>query len=131
MDELDFLVKLTEKSGCALLVDVNNIYVSATNNGWSAENYIDNIPAELVGEIHLAGHSARDVEGTILRIDDHGSPVCDAVWSLYGRLIARIGMRATLVEWDNDIPELDVWVEQAKTAKTVAERAVAKGNFNG
>lgn len=128
--ELDFLVALTEKTGCGLLVDVNNIYVSASNNGWSAENYIDNIPAEMVSEIHLAGHSVRNVEGTTLRIDDHGSPVCDAVWSLYSRLIARIGMRATLVEWDNDIPELDVWVGQAKTAKATAERAVAKGTLS-
>ena len=131
MDELDFLVALSKKSGCGLLVDVNNIYVSASNNGWSAEDYIDNIPAELVGEIHLAGHSVRDVQGAILRIDDHGSPVCDAVWSLYTRLIARIGMRATLVEWDNDIPELDLWVTQAAMAKEMAEGAMAKRSCHG
>ena len=131
MLELDFLVALTEKSGCGLLVDVNNIYVSATNNGWSAEAYIDNIPDELVGEIHLAGHSARDIDGTILRIDDHGSPVCDAVWLLYSRLIARIGMRPTLVEWDNDIPELDVWVDQANMAKIAAEGALTMELFHG
>jgi uncharacterized protein len=124
MQELDFLISLTKKSGCGLLVDVNNIYVSGCNNGWSAEGYINAIPAELVGEIHLAGHSERNIEGTILRIDDHASPVCNEVWSLYAKLVARIGMRPTLVEWDNAIPSLDIWVGQAKRAQEIAEYAL-------
>lgn len=124
MLELDFLISLTINSGCGLLVDVNNIYVSACNNGWSAEDYINAIPGDLVGEIHLAGHTKRDIEGTILRIDDHGSPVCDEVWKLYANLVARIGMRPTLVEWDNDIPSLDIWVGQAQMAQKTAAHAL-------
>ncbi len=123
MSELDFLIKLTELTGCGLLVDVNNIYVSASNNDWSAEDYIKNIPGGSVGEIHLAGHSERAIDGELLRIDDHGSTVCDAVWMLYSRLIQSIGMRPTLIEWDNNIPDLSLWVEQAVVAKKVAQLA--------
>lgn len=126
MLELDFLVKLADKSGCGLLVDVNNIYVSACNNGWSAEDYIANIPGDLVGEIHLAGHSVRDIEGTILRIDDHGSTVSSEVLLLYTKLVERIGMRPTLIEWDNNIPELDIWVRQAMIAQKAAELVAAE-----
>ena len=108
----------------ALLIDVNNIYVSASNHGWSAEDYIRDIPAGLVGEIHLAGHSERDIDGTILRIDDHGSPVGEAALALYSTLVGRIGMRPTLIEWDNNIPLLGTWIEQAKMVEAAAENAV-------
>lgn len=126
MSELDYLVNLVDKTGCALLLDVNNVFVSANNNGWSAEDYINNVPADYVGEVHLAGHSVRDIDGTQLRIDDHGSKVCDDVWALYGTLISRIGMRPTLIEWDTNIPELDVWVEQAAKARQMAEDVVSQ-----
>ena len=125
MPELDYLVKLAEHTGCSLLVDVNNIFVSASNHGWSAADYISNVPADLVGEIHLAGHSERDIDGTTLRIDDHGSPVAAEVVQLYSQLISRIGMRPTLIEWDNNIPELTEWVDEALAAKKVAELALA------
>jgi uncharacterized protein (UPF0276 family) len=102
MDEASFLTELAARTGCGLLVDVNNIHVSAANLGFSAEARIDAIPAEIVGEIHLAGHCADPASG--LLIDSHDAPVGDPVWRLYQRLIARIGARPTLIERDDAIP---------------------------
>lgn len=102
-DETDFLAELTRRTGCGLLVDVNNVFVSASNLGYAAEPYLDALPGEAVGEIHLAGHGA-DEGGSSLLIDTHGAPVAEAVWALYRRLIDRIGPRPTLIERDDDIP---------------------------
>ncbi len=103
MDEVAFLKALVTRTGCGLLVDVNNVFVSASNLGYAAESYLDALPAEAIGEVHLAGH-APDPGGSGLLIDTHGAPVADAVWALFERLIRRIGPRPTLIERDDDIP---------------------------
>jgi uncharacterized protein (UPF0276 family) len=104
MPETDFLIELAGLSGCGLLVDVNNVFVSASNLGFSAEVYIDALPAALIEEIHLAGHSPDGDPNSSLVIDSHSAPVSDPVWRLYQRLVSRIGARPTLIERDADIP---------------------------
>lgn len=108
MDEHDFLVELAHRTGCGLLVDLNNVYVSAHNLGLDAARLVDGFPGVLVREIHLAGHSPDPVLGQSLLIDSHDSPVCDGVWALYHRLIDRIGARPTLIERDAKLPGFDV-----------------------
>ena len=103
-DEMDFLVEIARRSGCALLLDVNNVFVSANNLGYRPEAVIDAVPAALVAEIHLAGHSADPTLGAALLIDSHDAPIAPEVWALYERLIARIGPRPTLIERDEHIP---------------------------
>lgn len=103
-DEASFLTELAARTGCGLLVDVNNIFVSAANLHFSAEARIDAIPASIVGEIHLAGHRRDPDPASGLLIDSHDAPVSDPVWLLYQRLIDRIGPRPTLIERDDDIP---------------------------
>jgi len=102
LDEVDFLKALVAATGCGLLVDVNNVFVSARNLGYSAEAYVDALPAEAIGEIHLAGHGL-DEGGSGLLIDTHGAPVAEPVWALYRRLVRRVGPRPTLIERDDDI----------------------------
>jgi len=102
--EVEFLVEIARRSGCALLLDVNNIFVSASNLGDDPLRVIDAVPGELVAEIHLAGHSADPLHGRRLLIDSHDAPVAPDVWRLYERLIARIGPRPTLIERDENIP---------------------------
>jgi len=102
LPEAEFLTELVRKTGCGLLVDVNNVAVSAHNLGFDARAYLDALPAQAVGEIHLAGHEA-DATCDLL-IDTHGAPVAETVWSLYARLIGRIGPRPTLIERDDNIP---------------------------
>ena len=118
MDEVAFVVEAANRTGCGLLVDVNNVYVSAENIGVDAEAYLDAIPAEPIGEIHLAGFTVDEAAGERLLIDSHGAAVDAAVWRLYDRLIARIGPRPTLVEWDKDIPAWDVLYAEAVEAET-------------
>ena len=105
--EVEFLVEIARRSGCALLLDVNNVHVSANNLGYAASSVIDTIPADLVAEIHLAGHSEDPKHGAALLIDSHDAPVAPAVWALYERLIARIGPRPTLIERDENVPAFD------------------------
>lgn len=118
MSEVEFLSDLARRSGCGLLVDVNNAYVSSNNLGFSAEAYLDAVPAEAIGEIHLAGHAADARVGASLLIDTHGEPVSEPVWGLYERLIRRVGPRPTLIERDDDIPAF---------ADLIAEREIACG----
>jgi uncharacterized protein (UPF0276 family) len=116
MSETDFLSEVARRTDCGLLLDVNNIYVSATNNGFDPEAYIDVFPAGSVGEIHLGGH-AKTAEGAEpLLIDAHNQPVEDAVWSLYRRALMRTGPLPTLIEWDNDIPAWPVLFAEASLA---------------
>jgi uncharacterized protein len=110
--EWEFLGAVVERAGCGLLLDVNNVYVSACNLGIDARAFIDGVPAAAVGEIHLAGHA--QVDGML--IDDHGSRVCDEVWALYAHAVARLGPRPTLIEWDTNIPALDTLVAEAARA---------------
>jgi hypothetical protein len=114
--EVEFLVEIARRSGCALLLDVNNVFVSGNNLGYSAAHYIDAVPGELVAEVHLAGHSADPLHGQRLLIDSHDAPVAEAVWALYERLIDRIGPRPTLIERDEHLPSF---------AELMAERALA------
>lgn len=119
-DETDFLIELTRRTGCGLLVDVNNVFVSASNLDYAAETYLDALPAEAMGEIHLAGHGLdpglKEGGGSSLLIDTHGAPVAEAVWALYRRLIDRVGPRPTLIERDDDIPAFDVLMAERERA---------------
>jgi len=123
LTEWDFLAAVVERSGCGLLLDVNNIYVNSVNLGLDAGRFIDCVPAEAVQEIHLAGHRRNRVGTRDLLIDDHGSAVCAEVWSLYRRAITRLGPVPTLIEWDTDVPALDVLVTEAFKADTILENA--------
>jgi uncharacterized protein len=114
--EVDFLHELCRRSGCGLLLDVNNVWVGANNLHYDAAAYIDAISAADVGEIHLAGHSEDPTLGTALLIDSHDAPVTDAVWRLYRRLINRIGPRPTLLERDAAIPSFDVLLTERQQA---------------
>jgi uncharacterized protein len=117
-EEIDFLAELARRTGCGLVLDVNNVFVSARNLGASADAYIDAFPAELVWEIHLAGHS---VDKTLL-IDSHDAPVAPEVWALYERLIARIGPRPTLIERDGELPSFCVLAAERTRAQVVLGR---------
>ncbi|MBV2121327.1 MAG: DUF692 domain-containing protein [Candidatus Thiodiazotropha sp. (ex Ctena orbiculata)] len=117
MPEQVFYVEAAKRSGAGLLVDVNNVFVSCTNHGWSIDDYLSEIPIELIGEIHLSGHSVQQVEGRALRIDDHGSPVCSEVWSLYHEFISQFGLAPTLIEWDSNIPEFPQLLEEVSSAQ--------------
>jgi uncharacterized protein (UPF0276 family) len=119
MGEAEFLARLVEQAGCGLLLDVNNVFVSAFNHGWDAEAYIDAIPADRIVQVHLAGHTDK---GTHL-LDTHSDHVRDEVWNLYARLVARTGPVTTLVEWDDEIPAFDVVHAEALKARDVASRA--------
>lgn len=121
-----FLVELARRSGCGLLVDVNNVYVSACNHGLDPAAYLAAIPAALVGEIHLAGHSVEEIHGQTLRIDDHGDRVTDAVWSLYESFIQRVGPRPTLIEWDTRVPTLETLLAEAARAQRLLDRCEAE-----
>jgi uncharacterized protein len=118
--EPDFLAELVRRTGCGLLCDVNNIYVSATNLGFDAASYLDALPPMAVGEIHLAGHAEVMRSGAALLIDDHGSPVPPPVWALYGSALRRFGAVATLVEWDKNLPALPVLLDEARKAERAA-----------
>jgi uncharacterized protein len=102
--EIDFLNELARRTGCGLLLDVNNVFVSASNLGFDPTAYLDAVPGALIDEIHLAGHEADERLGADLLIDSHSSPVAEAVWALYARLIARVGPKPTLIERDADLP---------------------------
>jgi len=117
--EWDFLITLARRSGAKILLDVNNIYVSAVNHGFDAKQYIKEIPKELVGEIHLAGHSIQQMRGGNVLIDDHGSKVISQVWHLYEYALGLLGNRPTLIEWDANIPKWDVLFAQAKIADQI------------
>lgn len=119
LDEIDFLAELVRRTGCGLLLDVNNVYVSAHNLGFDAADYLARFPAQAITEIHLAGHS-HDAQGTLL-VDSHDAAIAAPVWSLYQQLIARIGPRPTLIERDGNIPAFD---------ELLAERALAQATLD-
>ncbi len=120
--EWEFLAELTRRTGCGLLCDVNNIFVSASNLGLDPFGYLAALPPRSVGEIHVAGHRRRALEdGRTILIDDHGSRVCEEVWSLHARAIALFGAIPTLVEWDTDVPDLAVLLEEAARAEAILD----------
>ncbi|TIV24732.1 MAG: DUF692 domain-containing protein [Mesorhizobium sp.] len=116
MSEAEFLAELVVRTGCGLLLDVNNVQVSAHNLQYDAKAFIDALPAEAIGEIHLAGHATNHVGADTVLIDDHGSRVPPVVWALYQHAIDRLGPRPTLIEWDTDVPILDVLLGEAMWA---------------
>lgn len=117
MDEVEFLTQITRRTGCGLLLDVNNVYVSGINQNFDPLAYLKSFPLRLVGEIHLGGHEAdSDDHGNPLLIDSHGTEVVDPVWALYSQVIAMGGPRPTLIEWDNDVPEWPVLAAEAARA---------------
>ncbi len=119
--ETDFLAALVRRTGCSLLLDVNNIYVSAKNLGCSAEAWVDAFPGEAVSEIHLAGHT-RDANPAVdLLIDSHDMPVAPEVWELYERLVARIGPRPTLIERDGNLPAFEELMAERDRAQAVLQ----------
>jgi uncharacterized protein len=123
MSETDFIRAITCRTGCGLLLDVNNVFVSATNQGYAALDYLSDIPLAEVGEIHLAGHAEQsDDEGERLLIDSHDAPVADAVWKLYEIVISRCGPLPTLIEWDSKIPAWPVLRAEAAAAQAILDR---------
>ena len=122
--EWEFLARVARRTGCGILCDVNNIYVSACNHGWRPSAYLAALPSEAIGEIHLAGHSVRRLDDArTLRIDDHGSRVAPEVWALYAEALARFGPVPTLIEWDTDVPPMAVLLEEAAHAAALIEEA--------
>lgn len=123
MGEIEFLTGIVEKTGCGLLLDVNNVYVSAQNQGFDPVDYLDAFPLAHVGEIHLAGHAVETrADGSRLLIDTHDRKVDEAVWALYEHVIARAGPVPTLIEWDSDLPELAVLLGEAASVEQVLSR---------
>ncbi len=123
LDEADFLAELVARTGCGLLLDINNAYISAHNLGRDLDAYLAALPWQAVGEWHLAGHSLDTAVDPPLRIDDHGSPVDEAVWALYRRWAPAATEAPTLIEWDANVPTLDRWLQEAELAR--AHRATA------
>jgi uncharacterized protein (UPF0276 family) len=123
MSETDFIRAVARRTGCGLLLDVNNVFVSATNHGFPALDYLSNFPLASVGEIHLAGHAKQsDDEGDLLLIDSHDGPVADAVWKLFEIVISRCGPVPTLVEWDSNIPDWPILKAEAAAAQAILDR---------
>jgi uncharacterized protein len=123
--ETDFLAEITRRTGCGLLLDVNNVFVSATNHRFDARAYLAAFPLHAVGEIHLAGHDTEDLPSGPLLIDSHGRAVADPVWTLYAEVIARTGPLPTLIEWDTDLPPFDTLLAEAARAEMIL--AAARG----
>jgi uncharacterized protein (UPF0276 family) len=125
-DEIAFLEELARRTGCGLLLDVNNVFVSARNLGGSAERYVDSFPGELVMEIHLAGHAPDPSLGEALLVDSHDAPVAPEVWTLYERVIARIGTRPTLIERDGKLPDFATLLAERRRAEAVLRGPLAR-----
>jgi uncharacterized protein (UPF0276 family) len=122
MTEWEFLDAICSRTGCGLLLDVNNIYVSASNHGFDAETYLSGVPASRVGQIHLAGHS----QGRKLLIDTHDKPVPDPVWSLFASALDRVGPVATMIERDGDIPPLSDLLAELEVARNIAREKLQR-----
>jgi hypothetical protein len=123
--ETAFLAEIVKRTGCGLLLDVNNVFVSCSNHGADPRAYLAAFPVAAVGELHLGGHEAEALpEGTVL-IDAHGAPVADPVWALYAELIGRIGPQPTLIEWDNDVPDFPTLWADAQQAQAILDRGQA------
>jgi uncharacterized protein (UPF0276 family) len=129
MAETDFIGALVRRTGCGLLLDVNNVVVSATNQGYSPLDYLDDFPLEHVGEIHLAGHAEQtDDEGDLLLIDSHDRHVAQRVWDLFEIVVRRWGPLPTLVEWDSNLPEWSVLQAEARAAQAILDRHATASN---
>lgn len=128
MEETDFLKEIVSRTGCGLLLDVNNVFVSATNQNYHPKAYLDAFPTEHVGEIHLGGHEIdEDETGAPLLIDAHNNPVVDPVWALYEYTLSLTGPVATLIEWDNDLPDWSILRDEATRADTCLSKLPTHG----
>lgn len=124
MPEVEFIREVQRRSGCGLLLDVNNVHVSATNQKYDAYAYLDSFPLEHVGEIHLGGHATdEDDNGEPLLIDAHDREVADPVWLLYTHVIGHAGAKPTLIEWDNEVPEWDTLKQDVDAAESILAEA--------
>jgi len=121
--EPEFLAELCSKTGCGILLDINNVYVSSFNHGWDAKAYIDAIPKASVVQYHLAGHR---LKGSHI-IDTHDDHVIDEVWDLYRYALTKIGLRSTMIEWDDAIPEFEVLLAEIQKAEAIANSERVKG----
>lgn len=121
--EWEFLSRLVDKTGCGLLFDVNNAYVSARNTDGNAQDYVRNVPARAIAEIHLAGHTVEDSGDNEVLVDTHSRQVGSPVWELYRETIARLGPKPTLIEWDLDLPPLSMLIEEANKAQAILDTA--------
>jgi uncharacterized protein len=127
MPETGFLTEIVRRTGCGLLLDVNNVLVASTNHNLDPRDYLANFPIEAVGEIHLSGHSeALDDAGDRLMIDSHDTPVTNGVWELYTEVISNAGRIASLVEWDNNVPDWLVLRQEASAAQAILDRAARR-----
>jgi uncharacterized protein (UPF0276 family) len=122
MNEAAFLTRLTERTGCGLLLDVNNLYISGVNLGIDTAEWLSIVPANAIGEIHLAGHEEGGTSDHPLLLDTHGAPVTKAVWTLYAAALDRFGPRPTMIEWDSDVPSLEVLLEEAARAQRIMDQ---------
>jgi uncharacterized protein len=127
LEETEFLRELVKRTGCGLLLDVNNVFVSSTNHNLDPRDYLSRFPVHSVREIHLSGHSQTiDDNGMPLLIDSHDTPVKDPVWALYAELLGRTGPVASLVEWDNDVPDWGILRAEAEAAGTLLAQAAQR-----
>ncbi len=127
LSEPAFLSELVRRSGCGLLLDPNNIVVTAHNLRLDPRDWLDGLPGPAITEYHLAGHAINDADGEPILIDDHGSKVSDGVWALFAEVVKRFGARPTLIEWDTDIPPLGVLLDEAVRAASMIETVVVAG----
>ncbi len=125
MSEAQFLHNLCDLTGCGILLDINNIEVSATNLALDPVAMLDAIDPQLVGEVHLAGHAREEHETGVLLIDDHGSTVSDVTWALFARFTARAGRRPVLIEWDTDVPAYEVLMGEAAKAENIMRQQLS------
>ena len=126
ISEAAFICELARRTGCGLLLDVNNAFISATNHGYAARDYIADFPLAYVEEIHLAGHQERsDDQGELLLIDSHDDPVSDPVWALYKLVVQKLGAVPTLIEWDGNIPAWSVLRSEADEARKLLSWSIA------
>lgn len=119
--ETDFVTQIAQRTGCGLLLDINNVFVSTTNHRADPRAYLADFPLDKVGEIHLGGHAEEELPSGPLLIDDHGSPVADPVWTLYAETMARTGPLPTLIEWDNDVPPFAELLAEARRAAGILD----------
>ena len=124
--ETDFLAEIAQRTGCGLLLDVNNVFVSCTNHRTDPWGWLSTFPLHLVGEVHLGGHAREELASGPLLIDEHASPVADPVWQLYASVIGQAGTLPTLIEWDNDVPEFPVLMAEADRAAQLLRQAAGR-----
>jgi hypothetical protein len=128
MPEPEFLAEVVRRTDCYLLCDLNNIYVTCRNFAQDPVAYLQRLPADAVKEIHLAGHTVNDADGQAMLIDDHGAPVCEAVWGLFSLAVERCGPVPTLIEWDTNIPALAVLIDEANKARQILTTSRVTGD---